>query len=292
MPKKTKTKQKKVVSKKSGTKKKVVAKRVARKQRDVSSSMSKHYVIANWKMNPATVADAKELFLGVRPFAKKYPSIKTIICPPTVFLDSVRKLYTTSASLALGIQDISSEKSGARTGEVSVSQAQSTGASYTLIGHSEVRARGDSLEAINKKMRLAHASRMTAVLCIGERERDEHGAFYEEIAEQIQTALSSVPQEDLVYTLIAYEPIWAIGKGEQYAMTPADVHEMTIFVKRILHELYKNPYVLTVPILYGGSVGENNIHALMQEGGISGVLVGGVSLNIDTFGAMLATITG
>jgi len=254
----------------------------------IGSSMKKGtiYVIANWKMGPNSLDEAKKLFLDIKHSAIKMAQTMTIICPPVVFLSELCNLYK-GKKLNCGAQDIHYEEEGSFTGKVNAHMVKSVGASYVIVGHSEIRALGETDEVVNKKIICALAQKLTVVLCIGEHERNRQGAYLAFLEQELENALKDIPQSALKNIMIAYEPIWAIGKGGSDAMKPRDVYETVLFLRKILANLYERKVALTVPILYGGSVEMNNSESLLSEGGIDGFLIGHASLSSAEFGAIL-----
>ena len=245
-------------------------------------------VVANWKMNPKNSADAKKLFTGVKDVAARLQNVKTVICPPYVFLPVLTQLYK-GKRITFGAQDVFYEQHGAYTGEVSATQLSSSGAAYVIIGHSERRALGEDSETVNHKVRSALAAGLNVILCIGEKNRDAHALYLTFLQEQLGSALVGVTRAQLAQLLIAYEPIWAIGKRAEDAMKPQDMHETVIFIRKVLTKLYDKQRAVSVPVLYGGSVEPQNTSALLARGEISGFLVGHASLVPEEFCDILRT---
>lgn len=238
----------------------------------------KKLVVGNWKMNPLTLEEAKKIGRDVKKGVKNMRKTHTVMCPPFVYLSSLTG--SVSNNLMLGTQNAHSEEFGAYTGEVSFSQIHQFKASCVIVGHSERRARGESDEEINKKVRSIVSDGMTAILCVGESVRDHHGEYLSFIKDQVLFGLRDVPKKLLDHMVIAYEPVWAIGAKS--AMTPREIHEMYIFIKKILKE---NFGVLAdgIRILYGGSVNPDNAGEIMKDGFVNGLLVGRDSVNPKNF---------
>ena len=244
----------------------------------------KKLVIANWKMNPTTVGEAKRLFLDIRKVSTRLSRVMTVIAPPFPFVADLRELASGKRTL-LGAQNTFFEKNGAYTGEVSPWMLKSLGVSYVIVGHSERRALGETNEVVQKKLQACVKAGMTAVLCVGERERDHAGKYLGFIEDEIRTALNGVTKPYLKRVVIAYEPIWAIGTGN--TATPEDAHEMRIFIQKILADKYGRAAAMKMLILYGGSVNEKNCEDLITLGESDGFLVGGASLRAKEFGTIL-----
>jgi triosephosphate isomerase len=237
----------------------------------------RNIVIANWKMNPETLDEAKKIFNLARNTAKILKNTNVVICPPFPFLYPLTKLNSPK-NLFLGAQDIFSEQKGAFTGEVSVAQIKDVGAKFVLIGHSERRAMGETNEEIKKKLQIAFEADLTPILCVGEKERDKEGYHLEIIKNQIKEALTGLPKKYLVGITIAYEPVWAIGKSYKEAMNSTDIHEMTLLIKKIMSELFGKDIAGGCQIIYGASVEAQNVADIITKGNISGLLVGHASL--------------
>jgi triosephosphate isomerase len=251
---------------------------------------NKILVVANWKMNPGTAEKAKEIFKGILKNVKDLKNTKVVVCPPFVYLSDLEKLNGSSplGCLVLGAQDVFWEKEGSFTGEISSGMLK--GESYVILGHSERRELGETEEMIAKKILSAIKAGLKPILCVGEKVRDDHGEYLHFLQSQIMNSLGVLPKRYLSKLIIAYEPVWAIGKGDAEAMKPTDIHIMTIFIKKVLTEIYKDKKVLEIPILYGGSVSHNNAKEIVTLGEVQGLLVGRESLNPKKFGELLKNV--
>ncbi|MFA6050154.1 MAG: triose-phosphate isomerase [Candidatus Paceibacterota bacterium] len=235
-------------------------------------------IIGNWKQNPQKLSDAKKIAVDTRKLTAKL-STEIVLCPPFPFLSTV----TPQKRFALGAQDVSFEKEGAHTGEVSAKQLKSVGVSYVIIGHSERRAMGESSETIAKKANGALKAGMSPVICIGEKERHHDGAHWQTIGQEIHASLAGITRTDVKKVIIAYEPIWAIGGKSLGAMKTEDIAESMIFIRKVLAEIYGSKAAHGVRIIYGGSVDHKNAAEIAKEGGVSGFLVGRQSLKPKDF---------
>ncbi len=244
--------------------------------------MSKKIVIANWKMNPSKVAEAKKIYNGIKKGVTKIRGVDTVVCPPFVFLPELAKLGVTK-KLALGVQDTFYEETGAQTGQVSPAMVKGYKAKYTILGHSERRALGESSDLVNKKVRHAIVEGCTAVMCVGETERSDEGDYFRVIREELEVGLAGVKRADLSKLIIAYEPVWAIGKRAEEALDAPALYEMVLFIQKVLTELYGRAPAQKVPILYGGSVKPSNAKEFVEVGKVDGLLVGGASLKANEF---------
>jgi len=248
-------------------------------------------VIANWKMNPLTLKEARRLLanfengiksLGRGNFAEK---VELVVCPPSIYLHGLlRNRYC-----KLGIQNIFHEDRGAYTGEIAPRMAEDAGCQYVIIGHSERRNLfGESDELVNWKMRSALQGSLKPVLCVGEnREQRDNGETTRVIANQIKKAFSKISVLSLSRVAIAYEPVWAIssmGKDRQSeADDPNDIMGITIFIRKILSDLYKKDIAEKVRILYGGSINSKNVEKIIKVETVQGILVGGASVSALEF---------
>lgn len=246
--------------------------------------MSKKIIIANWKMNPDGVKEALKLFVSSKELSKKYKA-KIIICPPFPFISLFSKMNTENFSL--GTQNIFQEKRGPFTGEVSTSMLKSLSVLYSIVGHSERRKLGETNEIVSKKISQILKSKITPILCIGEKERDSDGAFFGFLKEEILSSLKLVTKTDIKKVIIAYEPIWAISTEGKGAMDAHSINETVIFIKKVLSDKFGKLSASKVKIIYGGSVDKRNVKDVISVGGCDGVLVGKASLSAVSFEAIL-----
>lgn len=249
----------------------------------------KRFVVANWKLNPETLAEAKRLFAGIKKAASGLEHVTTVVCPPAVYLAELKKGYR-GKKVALGAQDVFFERMGSYTGETSPAMVANIGATYAIIGHSERRANGETDADVRKKVAAATAEKLTAIVCIGESERDEQGAYLSFIREQLRTGLADVSERASKRIIIAYEPIWAIGKTGDDAIQPSDLHETVLFIRKILNEQFEKKTAFSIPILYGGSVERENAGVLFEQGEVDGHLVGHASLDPEEFRDILFAV--
>lgn len=248
-------------------------------------------IVANWKMNPQTVEDSEKLFGALKKTVGTTTRLQgktVVIAPPFPFLPGILKLNA-KGPLLLGAQDVSAEKMGPHTGDVALSMLKSLGVSHVIIGHSERRAKGESDAEIEKKVALSLKDGVTAILCVGERERDSHGKYFGVVENQVRSALKNVPNTKLTRLVVAYEPVWAISTSSAHPQvaTPDDAHEMILFIRKILTDLYGRKGAGEVRIIYGGSVDQKNASALAEKSGAQGFLVGGASLRPEDFSAII-----
>ena len=243
-------------------------------------------MVANWKLNPSSLAEAKKVLTrGVRGISR---GVSVVICPPDLFIEPLRRL-SRSRNLSFGVQDVFWENSGPFTGEISPVVARSVGAEFAIVGHSERRALGEGDGIVAKKAAAGLKTGMRVIVCVGEREHDVYGNYLPELERQITASLAAVSLRELPLLIVAYEPLWAIGKGASDAMTPHEVRETVIFIRKVLHDRYGKK-ALSVPILYGGSVAPENAGRLVVEGEANGLLVGHQSLQPEAFRNILKAV--
>ncbi len=242
-------------------------------------------VIGNWKMNPATVGEARKLFLDIRKaLGRKNRQTVVAVAPPAPFLSELERL-SPSQRMALAGQDIFFEQTGAYTGEISLPMLKSVGATAVIVGHSERRARGETDADIYKDIQAIIKAQVTAIVCVGERERDTQGNYYTVVETQLRAALKAVPKAKLGQLVVAYEPVWAIGTGK--VATPEDVYEMKLFIQKVIVGQFGRPALKKVRIVYGGSVKPDNAASILNVGRVDGFLVGGASLKAKDFVAII-----
>lgn len=240
----------------------------------------KKLLVGNWKMNPETLDEARHIASVIRRGMKKVSNVNVIICPPFPFLAVLRPK---DKNVFLGAQDVFWERAGSYTGEVGLPMLDDVGARSVIIGHSERRAQGETDEMINKKVKVALVGGMGVILCIGEKERDANGHFLATIKQQLVSALLKVDKKNASNLIVAYEPIWAIGKSDREAMKGDSIHEMNIYIKKILSEIFGQDIGRAIPVLYGGSVTPANAEDIVKNGRVDGLLVGRQSLKPAEF---------
>ncbi|MEK7165238.1 MAG: triose-phosphate isomerase [Patescibacteria group bacterium] len=250
----------------------------------------KKIIIANWKMNPFSAKEAESISKGVKNTVLKLKKTQVVICPPFIYFNNLRKIIGRTTNFFLGAQNSFWEIEGAFTGEVSPEMIKNYGGAYVILGHSERRSLGETDEMVSKKTIACLKTGLKAVVCVGEKIRDEQGDYLVFLRDEIRNSLNKVQKKFLRNLIIAYEPIWAIGKKDADAMLPADIHETSIYIKKILSEIYGQESALTVPILYGGSVGGKNAGEIIKEGEVDGLLVGHQSLRPESFREILRSV--
>ncbi len=245
-------------------------------------------VIGNWKMNPQSASLSVKLGSELKKSLQKLNDVEVVIAPPFVYLDAISKIQNNGKTFRMGAQNVYYEKLGSYTGEVSHSMLGSFGVTHIILGHSERRRDSETDEVVNKKLIATIKAGMIGVVCIGEIKRDNAGHYLTYIEMQIRKALASVSKTKLTQVVIAYEPIWAIGTGD--TATPEDVHEMKLFIEKVLSDIYGRNLAQKVRIIYGGSVNEKNAKELFVRGMVDGFLVGGASLHPSEFAQIVKSV--
>lgn len=250
--------------------------------------MAKPILVANWKNHPDSPAKMTALLSGLSKKPSVFKNIATFIAPPLTYFESVSKKIKNFASLAA--QDIFFAPDGTYTGAVTPDILKSFGVKLAIIGHSERRALGETNEVVLDKIKSAFRTGITPLLCIGERVRNAEGEQFEFIEEELKMSLEGIRRKDDAERLIvAYEPIWAIGKKAADAITPDDLSQMVIFIKKVLTDIFGRESAEKIPILYGGSVEPENARALMDTG-VRGFLVGHASLDPKQFATIAESL--
>ncbi|MCF7833990.1 MAG: triose-phosphate isomerase [Candidatus Pacebacteria bacterium] len=248
-------------------------------------AINKKIIVGNWKMNPVSLKEAEKIFSGIAKGFAVLKKTQVIICPPALFLEKLKKVST---KISLGSQDAFWEESGAFTGEISASMLDTLGVRYTIVGHSEQRHKYTD-EEINRKVRGCLASGIIPILCVGETERDADHKYLNFVKQQVESALDKVSKNSLAKVIIAYEPIWAIGKTAVREATSAEFLEMSLLIKKVLNDKFGKSATDTVKILYGGSVNTKNALDFLENGKADGLLVGRESLNPAKFTEIIKT---
>jgi triosephosphate isomerase len=243
--------------------------------------MRKPLIAGNWKMN-MTVAQASELVEGMLAGVGQPQDSEVLVCPPFTALHAVGRLVKDSPVM-LGGQNLYPKDSGAYTGEISAPMLLEAGCTYVIVGHSERRGYfGESDEFVNEKIKAALNAGLKVILCVGEsRQQREADQAESIVTDQVRKCLAGLTTEDMADMVIAYEPIWAIGTG--LTASPQDAQEMHACIRSLLGELLGEAIAEATRILYGGSVKPGNIDVLMVQPDIDGALVGGASLEAQSF---------
>lgn len=247
--------------------------------------MKRRIVIGNWKMN-GMLSESLILVTGIEHHLKTPPSVDVVVAPPFT------ALYTVGIALQesmyfIGAQDCHWEDKGAFTGETSPAFLSDIGCKFVILGHSERRQhQGESDERINKKLQAAMRNDLIPILCVGET-ADERAAkqTFEVIERQLKRGTAGLHLKEIEHLVIAYEPVWAIGTGNN--ATPEQASEIHSYIRNLLEKQFDAPSASRVRIIYGGSVKAANAEALAREPLIDGCLIGGASLEPEEFAAII-----
>lgn len=246
--------------------------------------MRKPIIAGNWKMNK-TVDEALKLVNGLKDKVKD-AKCQVVICPPFVCLPAVVEAVK-GTNIEVGAQNMHFEEKGAFTGEISPEMLTSLGVKYVIIGHSERRQYfAETDETVNKKVHAAFKHGLIPIICVGETlEEREAGKAFDKIGGQVKKDLEGLTEEQVASLIIAYEPIWAIGTGK--TATSKDANEVIKFIRGTVAGMYGNSPADSMRIQYGGSVKPSTIKEQMSQSDIDGALVGGASLKVDDFAAIV-----
>ncbi|WP_108671576.1 triose-phosphate isomerase [Peribacillus acanthi] len=243
--------------------------------------MRKPIIAGNWKMHK-TLGEAKSFLEEVDKLVPSKDNMESVICAPALFLEQL-VLGAQNSDVKIGAQNMHFEESGAFTGEVSPVALADIGVKYVIIGHSERREMfNETDESVNKKVLAAFKHGLTPIVCCGETlEQRESGKTNELVGDQIKKALQGLDADQVKQTVIAYEPIWAIGTGK--SSTAEDANEVCAHIRSVVTEQFSEDVASAVRIQYGGSVKPSNIKEYMAQPDIDGALVGGASLEASSF---------
>ena len=242
-------------------------------------------IAGNWKMNK-TVAESLDLANGLVRELKEVKEVDIAICPPFTALSEVSKAVIDS-NIRLGAQNMSQNGYGAHTGEIAAGMLKEFSTKYVILGHSERREyQRESDELIAAKAKAAHEAGLKPIVCVGEQlEERESGNTENVVGTQVRGSLAGLTTEEMLGTVIAYEPVWAIGTGK--TATAEQAQEVHAFIRNLLADLFDADTAKAVRIQYGGSVKPDNSRELMSQPDVDGALVGGASLDVRVFSELI-----
>ncbi len=238
-------------------------------------------IAGNWKMNK-TAAEALDLVNGIKREVASVKEVDIVVCPPFTALPAVSEALLNS-NVRLGAQNMSENSPGAYTGEIAAAMLKEFSVRYVILGHSERRQyQKESDELIAKKAAVAHASALKPIVCVGETLAERESGIAEKVIEtQVRGSLAGLSREQLEETILAYEPVWAIGTGK--TATSQQAQDIHAFIRRVLVSLFDDATARRVRIQYGGSVKPSNARELMGMPDVDGALVGGAALEARSF---------
>ncbi|RBW71216.1 triose-phosphate isomerase [Bacillus taeanensis] len=250
--------------------------------------MRKPIIAGNWKMNK-TLSEAKGFVEEVKGQIPAEDKVDSVVCAPALFLDALVN-DTKGSALKVGAQNMHWEESGAFTGEISPAALKDLAVDYVVIGHSERRELfAETDETVNQKTHAAFKHGLTPIVCVGETlEEREEDRTKEVVKEQVEKGLAGLSEEQAKQTVVAYEPIWAIGTGKTASSEQAN--EVCAYIRTVLAEQFSQETADAIRIQYGGSVKPDNIKELLEQSDIDGALVGGASLEPQSFLQLLEAV--
>jgi triosephosphate isomerase len=238
-------------------------------------------IAGNWKMNK-TVAEALDLVRSLKIDLANVKEVDIVVCPPFTALGEVSKAVLDS-NLRLGAQNMSEHNVGAYTGEIAAVMLKEFSVRYVILGHSERRQYQKEPDALIARKALAvHAASLKPIVCIGETLAEREAGQMQKVLEtQVRGSLAGLNKEQMAETIVAYEPVWAIGTGK--TATTAQAQEAHAFIRGVLGRMFDEAVARRVRIQYGGSVKPSNARELMSQADVDGALVGGASLETRSF---------
>jgi len=245
-------------------------------------------IVCNWKAYVETEAKAKKLYITAKKLALS-KAHEIVLAPSSPHLGVLAGIG--KSRVVLGAQDLSQSLGGAATGEITAATLKDAGASYVILGHSERRALGETDAVIVEKVRHALAHGLIPILCVGERARDDEAKYLGFLRAQIDAVFSVLSAKERLTMVVAYEPIWAIGKTAEEAITENDLTEMVLYLRKALSTYIPGNGSAKVRILYGGSVEAGNARSLSTATGIDGFLIGHASVDSATLTALVKAVS-
>lgn len=250
--------------------------------------MRKPIIAANWKMNK-TISEAKDFIEEVKGLVPEKETVDSVVCAPALFLDCLTD-ETEDRDVKIGAQNMYFEDSGAYTGEISPHALEDLGVAYVILGHSERRQLFAETDVdVNKKVFAAFKHKLTPIVCVGETlEEREADQTRDVVRGQVENALEGLTEDQAKQVVIAYEPIWAIGTGK--TSSSEDANEVCAYIREVIAGKFSQQTADSVRIQYGGSVKPANIEELLSQSDIDGALVGGASLEPQSFLQLLEAV--
>ena len=244
-------------------------------------SMRTPIIAGNWKLNN-TISEAVALAREIKALVVGCDGVEIVVAPTFTALDAVSEVIEDS-NILLAAQDVFWEESGAFTGEVSAPMLKGVGCDYVIIGHSERRQYfGETNETVNQKVKSVLSHNLKPIICVGEQLEDREAGHTETvIKDHVTGGTVDLSAEELLSSVIAYEPVWAIGTGK--TATPVQAQEVHHFIRKLLKDAFSDDVASQVCIQYGGSVKPDNAAELMVQPDVDGALVGGASLQAESF---------
>ena len=244
--------------------------------------MPRRIIIAgNWKMNK-NIGESIDLANSIKRSLYDIEGLEIVVCPPFTSLSDVNEIIM-ETNIRLGAQDCFWEKEGAFTGEISAPMLKNVGCEYCIVGHSERRQFfGETNETVNRKLKSLLKEGIKPIVCVGEKlEERKSGKTFDIIKDHVVNSLAGLSKDQMLKTVIAYEPVWAIGTGLN--ATKEQAEEVHKYIRTLLDQMHGADVAKSIRIQYGGSVKPENIKELILQEDVDGALVGGASLKADSF---------
>lgn len=251
--------------------------------------MKAPYIILNFKMAPQKKGEAQVLFRDIAKLSRGAPKLKMVVCPPFPFLSLAEGKI---GKAELGAQTLAHKTGEAQTGEVSALMLKEFGVRFVIVGHSERRAFGERDVDIAEKIHRALERNMRPIICVGEVERTSEGDYLGFIRTEVEAALSGLKLEEATRILFAYEPIWAIGKSASAALLPEELHQTTLFIRKVIADMFSRELAAKIPVLYGGSVKAGNAREIIVKGHADGLLIGSASVDREELADIIKSMRG
>ena len=253
--------------------------------------MQKKFLIANWKMN-LNLEDAKKLVTTILTDFKNnsFANVNTIFCVPFVYIDAIKKTITGTKNIFVGAQNCNDNQKGAFTGEISSDMLKSFGVDYVILGHSERRILyHETNELIANKISQSLKSSVYPIFCCGETLKErQNNTYFDYIENQINKSLFHLDAERFSKILIAYEPVWSIGTGQTAKLN--EIEEVHNFIRKKIKKKFGKRISENTPVLYGGSVNQENANHIFSLPNVNGGLIGGASLKSNDFLAIIKSL--
>ena len=248
--------------------------------------LRKKIIAGNWKMNK-TATETKTLVPEINELLGKFDQAEVVICPPFTALQSAQEALGSHSDIALGAQNLHQAANGAYTGEISAAMLRDLFCRYVIVGHSERRQYfGETDALVNEKAKVALKANLRPIICVGETLAErEAGKMETVVVSQTKASCADFSEDDWNNVVIAYEPVWAIGTGK--TATPAQAQEVHALIRKTITEIAGKTVADKLRIQYGGSVKPENAQELLNQPDIDGALVGGASLDAESFVAIV-----
>ena len=241
-------------------------------------------VVGNWKLYVPSLKEGRTLLRAIDKALPRQMKSRVVLAPDVSLAVALRAVYG-GKRLSFGSQSLGEVLEGAHTGSISGAVLKESGIEYVIVGHSEERARGESDQVVERKVRAALNARLSPIICIGEESRDHDGLFFTRLGEMVQSALARVERAELKRIIIAYEPVWAVSAAT--APLPRVASEAIKYIRKTLASLFGRDEGARVRILYGGSVDAESARGFITVGNADGLLVGRHSVFAKDFAAIV-----